>query len=154
MGTGHNNSEILLWDITTQKVSAVLEDEKMKNISKIDFSENGYHMISCSKEMNVVNLWDLRKQDIIKSIEIPQLECDQGIHNVEFDFVGKYIAISSGRNPYVFNTKSSELVNLNSVNNNNNNDLSCNYVKFDRDMEYILSVSENGIMNVDLICNN
>jgi WD40 repeat protein len=150
MGTGHNSSEILLWDITTQKISAVLEDENMKNVSKLDFSENGYHMISCSREMDIVNLWDLRKQEIIKSIEIP--DKNQGIQNAEFDFIGKYIAISSGKNPYIFNTKTSDLINLN--NNNNNNSIDCDYMKFDRDMEFILSVSKNGKMNVDLINNN
>ena len=148
MGTGHNSSEILLWDITTQKISAVLEDENMKNVSKLDFSENGYHMISCSREMDIVNLWDLRKQEIIKSIEIP--DKNQGIQNAEFDFIGKYISISSGKNPYIFNTKTSELINLN----NNNNSIDCDYMKFDRDMEFILSVSKNGKMNVDLINNN
>jgi WD40 repeat protein len=147
MGTGHNNSEICLWDITTQKISAVLVDEKMKNVNKIDFSENGYHMISCSRDMNVVNLWDLRKQDIIKSIEIHDKKL--GIQNAEFDFIGKYIGITSGKNPYIFNTKTSDLINL-----DDNNSLDCEYIKFDRDMEFILSASKNGKMNVDLISNN
>merc|ERR1711957_682199 len=60
MGTGHSSPEIYLWDITNQKVSAVLENEKMKNTTKIDFSENGYHMLSSSKDSNIVNLWDFK----------------------------------------------------------------------------------------------
>ena len=143
MGTGHTSAEIYLWDITNQKVSAVLENEKMKNTTKIDFSENGYHMLSSSKDSNIVNLWDLRKQDIIKSIEIPN--CDS-ILNAEFDFVGKYIAISAGKS-YVFNTKTAELINL-------DNTKDCNFMKFDRDMEHILSVSSNGAMNVNLLSSN
>lgn len=143
MGTSHNTSEIYLWDITSQKVSAVLEDEKMSNISNIDFSENGYHMLSSSNDNNIVNLWDLRKQDIIKSIEIPNC---QSIKNVEFDYIGKYIAISSG-DSYIYNTKSNELINLDDTK-------ECNFVKFDRDMEYILSISCKGDMNINLICSN
>ena len=144
MGTGHSSPEIYLWDITTQKVSAVLEQaEKMKNVTKIDFSENGYHMLSSSKDSNIVNLWDLRKQDIIKSIEVPKCE---SILNAEFDFVGKYIAISAG-NSYIFNTKTSELINL-------DNTKDCNFMKFDRDMEHVLSVSSNGGMNVNLLSSN
>ena len=82
-------------------------------------------------------------EPIIKTVEIPQCK---GIENVEFDFVGKYIAISSG-NSYIFNTKSSELIDL-------DNTMDCNYMKFDRDMEHILSVSSSGNMNVNLLYSN
>lgn len=140
MGTSHNSSEINLWDICSQKISAVLEDEKLKKIHKIDFSENGYHLISSSKNCNIVNLWDLRKQSIVKSVEIPEVE---GINDIEFDFVGKYIAISAEKS-YVFNLKTNELVNLDDTKD-------CNFMKFDRDMEYILSVSEKGKMIINLI---
>lgn len=149
MATGHNIPEIYLWDITNQKVSAVLEDTKMPSVSNIDFSENGYHMISSCRESNLINLWDLRKQEVIKSIEIPL----GSVQKAEFDFVGKYIAISAVKgDSYVYSVKSGELIPMEIDIDMKGNEF--NYMKFDRDMEYVLNVCGNGDMNVNFIYSN
>jgi len=142
-GTGHNHGLICLWDINSQDVAIKLNSDDSNDILKISFSENGYYFVSTSKNSNVVNLWDLRKQKIIREINLPE---NSHVENAEFDYFGNSIGICADRS-YIYNVKTCELVSeIDSIQN-------CNFLKFDRDMEYFMTTNFNGDIRTNLIFN-
>jgi len=143
LGTGHNHGLISLWDMNTQEIAINLNTNDAKDISKITFSENGYYFASAAKSSNSVNLWDLRKQKIIREIKLPEKSL---IENIQFDNFGNSLGICADHS-YIYNIKSSELISEIDPN------LNCNYIKFDREMEYFMTTNYEGEILTNLIFN-
>jgi len=143
LGTGHNHGVISLWDMNTQEIALKLSTKEATDISKITFSENGYYFASSSKGSNNVNLWDLRKQKVIREIKLPE---NSLVANIEFDNFGNSLGICA-ETSYIYNVKSSELIS--EIDSNSN----CNYIKFDREMEFFMTTNTNGEVLTNLIFN-
>lgn len=143
MGTGHNHGVISLWDMNTQEIAINLNTNEANDISKITFSENGYYFASASKGSNSVNLWDLRKQKIIREIKLPKKSL---VANIEFDNFGNSLGICAD-NSFIYNVKSSELIS--EIDSNSK----CNYIKFDREMEFFMTANIDGEVLTNLIFN-
>lgn len=143
LGTGHNHGLISLWDMNTQEIAINLNTNDSNGVSKISFSENGYYFASASKGSNSVNLWDLRKQKVIREIKLPE---NSLIMDIQFDNFGNSLGICA-ENSYIYNVKSSELISQIDSN------LNCNYIRFDREMEFFMTSNINGDISTNLIFN-
>ena len=88
-GTSEADGVVRIWDISSQQNVAAFECHKSE-VSGISFSENGYYLATCSKNENIVKLWDLRKPKNFKTLEFSEKDV---INNVEFDFSGNYLGI-------------------------------------------------------------
>lgn len=143
LGTGHGHGLISLWDMNTQEIAINLNTNDGRDVSKITFSGNGYYFASSSKNSNTVNLWDLRKQKVIREIKLPEKSL---IENIEFDNFGNSLGICADYS-YIYNVKSSELLSQIYPN------LNCNFIKFDREMEYFISTNSEGEIYTNLIFN-
>ena len=88
-GSGESDGVVRIWDISSQQNVAAFECHK-NEVTGISFSENGYYLATCSKNENIVKLWDLRKPKNFKTIELSDKDV---INNVEFDFSGNYLGI-------------------------------------------------------------
>ncbi len=110
----------------------------MDFVNSLDFSENGYHLASCSEEDNVVRIWDIRKNAVYKYVNISE----NGFANkVLFDSTGNYLSIS-GNVVDVYKTKTSELVNYETTEN------LCTSLNFETKNEFLLSTSYNGDVKI------
>lgn len=99
-GTGEADGTVRIWDVSSQQNVAGFECHKSE-VTGISFSENGYYLATCSKNENIVKIWDLRKPKNIKTLEFAEKDV---INNVEFDFSGSYLGVV-GMNSYVCNVK-------------------------------------------------
>ena len=89
-----------MWDLTTQNVVATFEAHK-NEINGLSFSENGVYFASSSFKDNVVNLWDLRKSQTFKKIELPE---NFEIRSLKFDQSGSFLGIV-GSSTIIYNMK-------------------------------------------------
>jgi len=89
-----------MWDLTTQNVVATFEAHK-NEINGLSFSENGVYFASSSFKDNVVNLWDLRKSQTFKKIELPE---NFEIRSLKFDHSGTFLGIA-GSSTIIYNMK-------------------------------------------------
>ena len=89
-----------MWDLTTQNVVATFEAHK-NEINGLSFSENGVYFASSSFKDNVVNLWDLRKSQTFKKIELPE---NFEIRSLKFDQTGSFLGIV-GSSTIIYNMK-------------------------------------------------
>ena len=87
-----------------------LKDDGMDFINSISFSENGYHLASCSEEDSVVRVWDIRKSIVVKYVNLPE---NSFANKVQFDPSGNLLAIT-GHIVGIYNTKTTELTNYES----------------------------------------
>lgn len=143
LGTGHNHGLISLWDFNTQEIAINLNTNEAKDIKKISFSENGYYFASSSKDSNSVNLWDLRKQKVIREIKLPE---NSLVSDIQFDNFGNSLGICA-ENSYVYNVKSSELIS--EIDSNTN----CNHIRINREMEFFMTSNIDGNITTSLIFN-
>ncbi len=84
---------------------STLEAHKSE-INGISFSENGVYFATSSLKENHVNLWDLRKSQIFKTIELPE---KYDIRNIRFDHSGLYLGIA-GSSTVIYHMKSWDVV--------------------------------------------
>ena len=63
----------------------------MQNVSSISFSENGYYLASCGEEEKTVKVWDIRKKQEVKTLELSE---DNYVSKVEFDKSGNYLTLA------------------------------------------------------------
>ena len=87
--TGDNEGKIKLWDLATTQPFIKLENEKAVN--SLSFSENGYHMASCSEMDSIVKIWDIRKNKVIKMIELPE---GRFVNKISYDYSSNYLTIA------------------------------------------------------------
>ena len=62
---------VRIWDISTQTALATIEAHTTE-ISGLSFSENGYYLASSAIKDNTVKIIDLRKSEIVKTVELPE----------------------------------------------------------------------------------
>jgi pre-mRNA-processing factor 19 len=84
-----------------------IKEDGMDFINSISFSENGYHLASCSEEDDVVRIWDIRKNSVVKYVNLPE---NSTANKVQFDPSGNLLGIA-GHVVSIYNIKNSELVN-------------------------------------------
>mmetsp|Transcript_13631 Transcript_13631/g.29224 ORF Transcript_13631/g.29224 Transcript_13631/m.29224 type:complete len:512 (-) Transcript_13631:704-2239(-) len=87
LGTGTETSLIRIWEVKQQKNVATFEGHA-KPLKALAFSENGYHLASCSEDC--VKLWDLRKLKNFKTLEPYD---GAACNTLAFDFSGMYLAV-------------------------------------------------------------
>lgn len=130
-GTGQSDGIIEMWDITTQNSVASFESHK-NEINGLTFSENGVYFASSSLKDNVVNLWDLRKSQTFKKIQLPE---NFDVRSVKFDHSGTYLGII-GTSTYIYHMKSWNLI----AEFKENTDLVTD-IKFGKDCKYFATTS-------------
>jgi pre-mRNA-processing factor 19 len=85
---GGKDGEIKLYSITTADNSAnFTTDGAVKDLS---FSENGTWLASASANSTNVTIWDLRKMNVIKSLEI-----GSAVSSVAWDYTGQFLAVAA-----------------------------------------------------------
>lgn len=120
-----------MWDLTTQNVVATFEAHK-NEINGLTFSENGVYFASSSFKENVVNIWDLRKSQTIRKIELPE---NFEIRSIKFDHSGTYLGIA-GTTTYIYHMKTWNLV----AEFKENTDIVTD-IKFGKDSKYFATTS-------------
>lgn len=85
----------------------------------------------------------MRKRKVIREIRLPEYSY---VENIEFDNFGNTLGICSNSS-FIYNVKTCELIN--EIDNNRK----CNYIKFDRDMEYFMTANTDGNIFTSLIFN-
>ncbi len=103
--SGESNGLVRIWDISTQTAVATIEAHTTE-ISGLSFSENGYYLASSAIKDNTVKIIDLRKSEIVKTVELPEKHHE--IRSVKFDHSGSYLGIV-GSNIQLYNVKSGNL---------------------------------------------
>mmetsp|Transcript_67046 Transcript_67046/g.131501 ORF Transcript_67046/g.131501 Transcript_67046/m.131501 type:complete len:522 (+) Transcript_67046:38-1603(+) len=90
LGGGSGNAEV--WDMKTQTmIHAFADGHGGHDVSSIDFSENGYYMVSTSHAAGgEVKLWDLRKLTNLSTLALPG---GKGGCSVKFDLSGTFLGI-------------------------------------------------------------
>jgi pre-mRNA-processing factor 19 len=107
----------------------------MEFVNSLSFSENGYHLASCSEEDNMVRIWDIRKGSVVKYVNLPE---NTYANKVQFDPSGNILGIA-GHVVAIYNTKSSELANFESHKN------ICTSLNFERRRnQFMVSTSLDG----------
>jgi len=82
---GTNDGKVLLWDVKSQTLASTLEiPQKDATVTSIIFSENGYHLLTCT-DANQCIVWDLRKQKMLHTVD--------DVMMASFDPSGKYTAL-------------------------------------------------------------
>ncbi|KAI8904683.1 WD40-repeat-containing domain protein [Gorgonomyces haynaldii] len=65
--TGNDKGQILVWDIKKKELAATLE-EHQSPVTQLNFNENGYLLVSTSKDQVVC--WDLRKLQAVHKMDV------------------------------------------------------------------------------------
>jgi pre-mRNA-processing factor 19 len=120
-----------MWDITTQNVVATFEAHK-NEINGLTFSENGVYFATSSFKDNVINLWDLRKSQTFKKIELPE---NFEVRSIKFDNTGTFLGIA-GTSTLIYHMKTWNLV----AEFKENTDIVTD-IKFGKDCKYIATTS-------------
>jgi pre-mRNA-processing factor 19 len=120
-----------MWDLTTQNVVATFEAHK-NEINGLSFSENGVYFASSSFKDNVVNLWDLRKSQTFKKIELPE---NFEIRSLKFDQSGTFLGIV-GSSTIIYNMKTWSIL----AEFNENTDIVTD-IKFGKNCNYFATTS-------------
>ena len=91
---GTTAGKIDLWDFKSGLLAGTLETPGDDvHVTAFQFSANGYHLVTPT-DSNVLLVWDLKKQSILKSIET-----DNKVADVAMDKSGKYLAYAvTGQN--------------------------------------------------------
>ena len=141
LATAQKNGVIKLWDISTQQEFSKLQDPsrgEVYGVSSISFSENGYYLAACGEEDNQVRVWDIRKDTVVKKIQLPE---ESYVSKVHFDKSGSYLSLS-GHGIYVYNVKSEQIHDQSKFDNHKN---ICTAVLFEESSDkYFVSASMDG----------
>ncbi|OQV25289.1 Pre-mRNA-processing factor 19 [Hypsibius exemplaris] len=107
LAAGTSRGIIRIWEIRQAESAANFTDH-LDEVVGMSFSENGYHLVSASKD-NTVQVWDLRKLKTIKTITMPD---NYKINDVVVDQSATYMAVA-GTDLKVYRCKEwSEVVTL------------------------------------------
>ncbi len=111
----------------------------MNFVNSLAFSENGYHLASCSEEDNVVRIWDIRKNSVYKYVNLPE---NGYVNKVQFDPTGQLLSMC-GHVVAVYNSKTSEIENYESHKN------ICTSINFEKTgTKYMVSTSLDGDVKI------
>ncbi|KAJ3196109.1 hypothetical protein HK101_010040 [Irineochytrium annulatum] len=108
LGTGTSDGHIRIWEVkSAQNVASFTNEHDGKPVTCLSFSENGYYLASCSEDMGIVRLWDLRKLTNFHSIDLKG-QGVEGIQKVRFDYSGQYLGAAAGDHVRIFMNKTWE----------------------------------------------
>ncbi|KAJ3167049.1 hypothetical protein HDU88_002385 [Geranomyces variabilis] len=94
--TGCSDAVVRLWDMKSQSSATDFAGHLGGGtITGVSFSENGYHLATCSDAEAVVRIWDLRKMTNLRTIEIEGAKA-KGCTAVQFDFSGQFFGVACG----------------------------------------------------------
>ncbi|KAK6533492.1 hypothetical protein TWF694_002431 [Orbilia ellipsospora] len=85
-GAGTQDATVEVFDTKTNKVLAKFEPLGGP-VKSLKFSENGYWLAVACKGDNTVSLWDLRKGQMTKALEIGSV-----VESISWDYTGQYLA--------------------------------------------------------------
>lgn len=90
LGTGHDDSQIKIWDLKTGQNVANFPGHS-GSVTTMSFSENGYYLATGADD-STVKLWDLRK---LKNFKTLAMEDTKGyeVRSLKFDQSGTYLAV-------------------------------------------------------------
>ncbi|KAF3930567.1 hypothetical protein ABW19_dt0203462 [Dactylella cylindrospora] len=86
LGAGTLDATVQVFDTRENKVLAKFEPLGGQ-VKSLKFSENGFWLAVACKGDNTVSLWDLRKGQMAKSIEIGSV-----VESISWDYTGQYLA--------------------------------------------------------------
>ena len=98
--------DITLWDLKSQQMAGTLtypsepttttsETSQHRDVSSMQFSNNGYHLAVAYKQSGFIHIWDLRKQSILVTLNgTDDKDRIEQVMAVQFDDSGKYLAYS------------------------------------------------------------
>ncbi|WFD42737.1 RING-type E3 ubiquitin transferase [Malassezia psittaci] len=87
--TGTAQGAIRIWDVKQGKQSAVFTGHNGP-VHTLSFSPNGYLLAAASRNSNEVKIWDLRKLDVARTVELPE---GQKVSRVRFDPTAQLLAV-------------------------------------------------------------
>lgn len=100
---GENSGSMKIWDLSEEKESFTFDCFE-RSIDSISFSGNGYHLACGSNFSNSLKIYDLRKLNVIKEIN---LEKDFDLKRIKYDNTGNYLGYS-GKELCILNAKNFE----------------------------------------------
>ncbi|KAJ3160246.1 hypothetical protein HDU86_001084 [Geranomyces michiganensis] len=111
--TGCSDTVVRLWDMKSQSSATDFAGHMYGgSITGVSFSENGYHLATCSDAEAVVRIWDLRKMTNLRTIEIEGAKA-KGCTAVHFDHSGQFFGVACGGELRTYRIKQwDELCNL------------------------------------------
>ncbi|KAK6521113.1 hypothetical protein TWF506_001345 [Arthrobotrys conoides] len=86
LGAGTRNATVEVFDTRENKVLAKFEPLGGP-VKSLKFSENGFWLAVACKGDNTVSLWDLRKGQMTKALEIGSV-----VESIAWDYTGQYLA--------------------------------------------------------------
>lgn len=96
-GAGTQGGDVHIWDLKNQNLAGNLKG-KNYSIASLDFSNNGYHIATALSDIAEVQLWDLRKLKVLRTLNSASGNDDddddllQSTKFVTFDESGKHLA--------------------------------------------------------------
>ncbi|KAI3626449.1 hypothetical protein CBS9595_001810 [Malassezia furfur] len=103
--TGTAGGAIRVWDVKQGKQSAVFRGHDGA-VHSLSFSPNGYLLAAASRGASVVKVWDLRKLEVARTVELPD---NYTVAQVRFDPTAQLLAVV-GDDVRVFGGKALQLV--------------------------------------------
>lgn len=88
LGTGHEDSQIKIWDLKSGSNVANFPGHSGE-VTSMSFSENGYYLATGASD-STVKLWDLRK---LKNIKTLVMDDRYEVRSLKFDQSGTYLAV-------------------------------------------------------------
>ncbi|WWC58690.1 uncharacterized protein I303_101234 [Kwoniella dejecticola CBS 10117] len=90
-GGGTKEGSVRVWDIRQSSSLAATLDSHKSPLTTLNFSENGYYLATASDKDQTVNIFDLRKLDILSSWTLPS---ENTISEVRFDPSAQFLSVS------------------------------------------------------------
>ncbi|KAF2421558.1 cell cycle control protein [Tothia fuscella] len=85
---GGRDGQIKLYTLTTSSNSANFDTPS--SVISLSFSENGTWLASASEGSTDVTIWDLRKMNVIKTVEV-----GSAVGGVRWDWTGQFLAVAA-----------------------------------------------------------
>lgn len=87
--TGTSDGAVRVWDVKQGKQSAVFRGHTGA-VHALHFSPNGYLLAAASRDAPEVKIWDLRKLDVARTVELPE---GYVVSQVRFDPTAQLLAV-------------------------------------------------------------
>ncbi|RKO96523.1 WD40 repeat-like protein, partial [Caulochytrium protostelioides] len=109
LGCGLASGTVALWDVRAGTFAVDLADGHASPVTALHFSENGYHLATGARDGTAIEIWDLRKQAIFKTIALDHggaragsIAKLGGVRALQFDHAGHYLAAAVGSSVHVY----------------------------------------------------
>ncbi|EMC98384.1 hypothetical protein BAUCODRAFT_32416 [Baudoinia panamericana UAMH 10762] len=87
LAAGTSDGSILLYDVKTSQLAHTFPPSASGAISSLSFSENGTWLASATQGSTVVTVWDLRKLNALKTLDV-----GTAITGLSWDYTGQFLA--------------------------------------------------------------